>query len=181
MLQVNVRPGEFVGTPHVEPLMIIGDVSKLHVRVDVDEHDIPRFSPGNHAVATIKGNPQIRFPLTFVKTEPYVVPKNSLTGANTERVDTRVLQVFMRSIRPTNRFLLASKWKCLSTVIRPQLSPLRAAQMVYDGRLSATLSAGSELFEDQFDTVGFIGRQAAGRTNLAFGSAGCGAVSTGRS
>src|SRR6478672_5313337 len=61
VLQVNVRPGEFVGAPHVEPLMIIGDVSKMHVRVDVDEHDIPRFSPGNHAVAAIKGNPQIRF------------------------------------------------------------------------------------------------------------------------
>jgi hypothetical protein len=25
--------------------------------------------------------------------EPYVVPKQSLTGANTERVDTRVVQV----------------------------------------------------------------------------------------
>ena len=32
-------------------------------------------------------------PLTFVRVEPYVVPKRSLTGDNTERVDTRVLQV----------------------------------------------------------------------------------------
>ena len=102
VLQVNVRPGEFVGAPHVEPLMIIGDVSKMHVRVDVDEHDIPRFAPGNHAVAAIKGNPQIRFPLTYVKTEPYVVPKKSLTGANTERVDTRVLQVIY-AFDPANK------------------------------------------------------------------------------
>ena len=33
------------------------------------------------------------FPLKFVRIEPYVVPKKSLTGDNTERVDTRVLQV----------------------------------------------------------------------------------------
>jgi len=31
--------------------------------------------------------------LRFVRVEPYVVPKRSLTGDNTERVDTRVLQV----------------------------------------------------------------------------------------
>ncbi len=102
VLQVNVRPGEFVGAPHNEPLMILGNVRNMHVRVDIDEHDIPRFSPGQPALAMLKGNPQIRFPLTYVKTEPYVVPKKSLTGANTERVDTRVLQVIY-SFDPTNK------------------------------------------------------------------------------
>ncbi len=53
-------------------------------------------------MATIKGNPQIRFPLTYVKTEPYVVPKKSLTGANTERVDTRVLQAIY-AFDPSNK------------------------------------------------------------------------------
>jgi len=31
--------------------------------------------------------------LRFVRVEPFVVPKKSLTGESTERVDTRVLQV----------------------------------------------------------------------------------------
>ena len=31
--------------------------------------------------------------MRFVRVEPYVIPKKSLTGDNTERVDTRVLQV----------------------------------------------------------------------------------------
>jgi hypothetical protein len=31
--------------------------------------------------------------LTFCRVEPYVIPKKSLTGDSTERVDTRVLQV----------------------------------------------------------------------------------------
>ena len=35
----------------------------------------------------------MKFPLKFVRIEPYVIPKKSLTGDNTERVDTRVLQV----------------------------------------------------------------------------------------
>jgi hypothetical protein len=44
--------------------------------------------------ATLKGQPGGDFfPLRFVRIEPYVVPKKSLTGDNTERVDTRVLQV----------------------------------------------------------------------------------------
>lgn len=93
VLQVNVRPGEFVGAPASETLIILGSVDQLHVRVDIDEHDIPRFVPGSSARATIRGNPNESFPLKFVRVEPYVVPKRSLTGANTERVDTRVLQV----------------------------------------------------------------------------------------
>ena len=45
------------------------------------------------AWATLKGRKEPRFPLEFVRIEPYVVPKRSLTGESTERVDTRVLQV----------------------------------------------------------------------------------------
>jgi hypothetical protein len=61
--------------------------------VDIDEHDIPRFRPGAPAKATLRGDPRHEFRLSFVRVEPYVVPKKSLTGDNTERVDTRVLQV----------------------------------------------------------------------------------------
>ena len=93
VLQVNVRPGQFAATAWREPLIVLGDVNRLHVRVDIDENDLPMFERGAEAVATLKGKPQVRFPLQFVKVEPYVVPKKSLTGDNTERVDTRVLQV----------------------------------------------------------------------------------------
>ena len=93
VLQVNVRPGEFVGTPPNQPLVILGNIEKLHVRVDVDEFDIPRFRSELPATAVPRGNLQVRYPLRFVRVEPFVVPKKSLTGDNTERVDTRVLQV----------------------------------------------------------------------------------------
>jgi HlyD family secretion protein len=93
VLQRNVRPGEYVGVPPSQALLVIGDVSVLHVRVDVDESDLPRFRSGFKGRATPRGNPGIEIPLKFVRVEPMVVPKKSLTGAGTERVDTRVLQV----------------------------------------------------------------------------------------
>jgi multidrug efflux pump subunit AcrA (membrane-fusion protein) len=93
VLQVNVRPGEFVGAPASQALIVLGDIDHLHVRVDIDEYDIPRFSPTAKATAKLRGDPSLEFPLKFVRVEPYVIPKRSLTGDNTERVDTRVLQV----------------------------------------------------------------------------------------
>ena len=76
--------------------MILGSVTPLHVRVDVDEHDAWRVRGGAQAVASPRGNGSTRIPLEFVRFEPYVIPKKSLTGDSTERVDTRVLQVIYR-------------------------------------------------------------------------------------
>lgn len=93
VLQVNVRPGEFVGAPPGQPLVMVGNVEKLHVRVDIDEFDIPRFRETGEATCVPRGDLQRRYPLEFVRVEPFVVPKKSLTGDTSERVDTRVLQV----------------------------------------------------------------------------------------
>ena len=94
VLQVNVHRGEYVGTPPSQALIVLGAIDdKVHVRVDIDEHDIPRFKKEGAARASLRGTPEISYPLQFVRVEPYVIPKKSLTGDNTERVDTRVLQV----------------------------------------------------------------------------------------
>ena len=47
---------------------------------------------GARAEATLRGRSTIRAPLSFVRLEPYVTPKKSLTGNPGERTDTRVLQ-----------------------------------------------------------------------------------------
>jgi hypothetical protein len=93
VLQVSVRPGEYVSASSNQPIIVLGTIGRLHVRVDVDENDIGRFRPGMKGSAAPRGEPGARYPLTFVRVEPYVIPKRSLTGGNTERVDTRVLQV----------------------------------------------------------------------------------------
>jgi HlyD family secretion protein len=97
VLQVNVRLGEYVGTPPNQALVVLGSTEMMNVRVDIDENDIPRaqraFQRGAPAFASPRGDPSLKYPLKFVRIEPYVIPKKSLTGDNTERVDTRVMQV----------------------------------------------------------------------------------------
>jgi HlyD family secretion protein len=94
VLQVNVRLGEFAQAGMLQtPLMLLGDVDRLHVRVDVDENEAWRVRSQAPAMAFVRGNREINTPIQFVRTEPYIVPKRSLTGDTTERVDTRVLQI----------------------------------------------------------------------------------------
>lgn len=97
ILQNKVRLGQYAQCgPLNEPLMILGSVTPLHVRVDVDEHDAWRVRGGAAAVGSPRGNGSMKIPLEFVRFEPYVIPKKSLTGDSTERVDTRVLQIIYR-------------------------------------------------------------------------------------
>ncbi len=93
VLKVDVRLGEYVGTPPGKPLAVLGDVDALHVRVDVDEHDLPRFAPGMPGRGFVRGDAATPLSLKFVRVEPFTEPKQSLTGAGNERIDTRVLQV----------------------------------------------------------------------------------------
>jgi HlyD family secretion protein len=94
VLQVNIRTGEFAQAGVLStPLVVLGVVDPLRVRVDVDESDIARFHPEGQAFATLRGAAESRALLTFVRVEPLVVPKTSLTGSTTERVDTRVMRV----------------------------------------------------------------------------------------
>lgn len=93
VLQVNVRPGERISERDAKALVVLGDISTYHVRVDIDERDIARFRRGAPAKAYPRGAATHEVTMRFVRVEPFVVPKKSLTGDNTERVDTRVLQV----------------------------------------------------------------------------------------
>lgn len=97
VLQVKVHPGEFApagvtGTP----LILLGRLRPLNIRVDVDESEAWRVRTNAAAFATVRGNSNLKTPISFVRFEPFVLPKKSLTGDSTERVDTRVLQVIYR-------------------------------------------------------------------------------------
>lgn len=100
VIQVNIRAGEYASTMPKNPAMIVGETGRLQVRADVDEQNATRIRPGQKGHASLKGDPSVTFPLDFVRVEPYVIPKVSLTGAGTERVDTRVLQVIFSLQRP---------------------------------------------------------------------------------
>ena len=109
ILQINIRPGEYVATAAGQTLLMMGALEPLNVRVNVDEEDIPRLRLNAPARAKLRGDvKQEEVPLTFVRLEPYVVPKTSLTGTNTERVDTRVVQVIY-AIDPSCRLVQDKK------------------------------------------------------------------------
>jgi HlyD family secretion protein len=94
VLRVNVRAGEFAGAGTTgDALMVLGNVEPLYVRVEIDETDIGRYRPAAPAFASVRGDAGIRTPLEFVRAEPLLRPKRTLTGDGNERVDTRVLQV----------------------------------------------------------------------------------------
>lgn len=94
ILQLKIHPGEFAPTGITQtPLILLGNVEPLNIRVDVDENDAWRVRADTPAVAFLRGNREIKTGVKFVRFEPYVIPKKSLTGDSIERVDTRVLQI----------------------------------------------------------------------------------------
>ena len=98
ILRVTARPGQYAAATvnAGDGLVTLGQLSPLHIRVDVDELDAWRFDPKGKAVAVLRGGKRVEFPLEYVRTVPVVIPKRTLTGDNAERIDTRVLQLIYR-------------------------------------------------------------------------------------
>lgn len=95
VLKLNARLGEYASSQSKD-LVIVGNIDPLFVRVDVDEEDASKVKAELKAAASPRGNATDTYELEFIRFEPYVIPKKSLTGDTTERVDTRVLQVIYK-------------------------------------------------------------------------------------
>ncbi|MCA0903097.1 efflux RND transporter periplasmic adaptor subunit [Qipengyuania aquimaris] len=96
ILAVNIRKGEYVSTMGgggSQPFIEMGQTQPLYVRIDIDEEQAPRLDMGAAATVSPRGASDQQVEATFVRAEPLVVPKRSLTNSAAERVDVRVLQV----------------------------------------------------------------------------------------
>lgn len=94
VLQRNLRAGEFAPANALDtPSIVLGMLTPLHLRVEIDEADLPDFVPTALAWGSRRGDAERRVTLSLVRVEPLVVPKRTLTGSGTERTDTRVLKV----------------------------------------------------------------------------------------
>ena len=92
VLSVNIRPGEFAQIGALaEPMIRMGATETLHVRVEIDEENSVGVTPDTTATAFRRGDSQTALPMSFVRLEPYIRPKQNLAVAG-QRVDTRVLQ-----------------------------------------------------------------------------------------
>lgn len=92
VLRLNVRLGEYASAgPLADPLVAMGAVDPLHVRVQIDEEDAGRVATGAPATASLRGDASKTIALTFVRFEPQAIAKTNLNGG-AERVDTRVIE-----------------------------------------------------------------------------------------
>ena len=111
--------------------MLIGRTDVLHIRTDVDEHEAMRVRPDARAVASVRGDSARQANLRCVRIEPYVIPKRSLTGDSSERVDTRVLQI-----------VYAFDPKELNAYVGQQMDVFVDAERYEAERAAATAAAG---------------------------------------
>lgn len=122
VLQKNIKKGEFLyATDKTATPMVIGDTTLLQIRADVDEQNAVHIVEGASGVASPKNCPDVVIPLQFVRVEPYMIPKKSLTGSSVEKVDTRVLQVIYTFQPPKNSSLYIGQQVDVY-IERPQLS-----------------------------------------------------------
>lgn len=93
ILRRDIEPGEYAVVEPGRAALILGDVSRLYARAQVDEEDIALVHAGAKAIARTRGAAPRELPLALVRIEPYARAKTDLRGINTERVDTRVVDV----------------------------------------------------------------------------------------
>jgi HlyD family secretion protein len=107
VMSINVNDGNYVSPQGAyntytqatnDPLVVFGTPpTTLDVRVYVDEILIPRLSTaGNIKAAMFIRGTTTSIALEYVRIEPYVSPKISLSDERQERVDLRVLPVIFR-------------------------------------------------------------------------------------
>jgi len=102
VLRVHRRPGELVSTFFVDqPIVTVGDLSKLYVRAEVDETDIAKVARGQSAYVTAEAYGGMRFPGKVVNVGEMLGQKTVHTGEPTERADTRVLEVLIELDSPS--------------------------------------------------------------------------------
>jgi multidrug resistance efflux pump len=102
VIKRNIEPGEFASpgsagaTGMSDPSMIIGDLSKLNVRAQVDQEDVALLKVGSAAVARPRGPGDTLMPMEMIRIEPMAMPKRQITGLASELVDTRIVEVLFR-------------------------------------------------------------------------------------
>jgi multidrug resistance efflux pump len=78
-----------------EPIMSLGDTSRLAVRMDVDESDLARIRVGDPAYCTAQAFRDRRYSGKVVQLARKLGRKNIETGDPQEKVDTRVLEALI--------------------------------------------------------------------------------------
>ncbi len=95
VLKCYVEPGE-VAAVGDKPAIVVGDLSVLHIRAQVDERDAARLYGDCRALAFPPDQSDRPHRLQLIRIEPLAVPKSLMTASNSESVETRVVEVVFR-------------------------------------------------------------------------------------
>ncbi len=100
ILKRNIEVGESVNPGSALPAMVLGDVTRFHIRARVDEEDVQSLESGASAIVRVRGGAFPTTELTMLRIEPLAQNKSNLTGLPGERVDTRVIEVVFEVQHP---------------------------------------------------------------------------------
>lgn len=89
-----------VAAPDDRDLVVLADLDRLLVRVEVDESQAWRLAPGLPGRAWLRGDRGAPVALEFVRIEPRAEPRRALPGKPGERLDGRAVQVLYRLADP---------------------------------------------------------------------------------
>lgn len=96
VLQVLAREGERVEVIGTSPVLVMGDLSEMWLRVEVDENDVERLQPGQRIVAHARGLNSSVYGGSVARIGHRMGRKRLFTDLPGERVDTKVLEVWVR-------------------------------------------------------------------------------------
>jgi len=95
VLQVIGKPGEFVAATPEQPLVVLGDLSRLRVRAELDERDIGKLSIGQRAVAKADAFRDREFEGEVVSLAPALGPPRIGPRGPRKPTDVDVLEVLI--------------------------------------------------------------------------------------
>jgi HlyD family secretion protein len=93
VLEIRNRVGEYVAPSGSEPVVIVGDTSRIRARLDVDEADVGAVAPGARAIVRADAYPGRDFVGRVVEIGRRMGRKNARSDEPTERIDTKILEV----------------------------------------------------------------------------------------
>ncbi len=95
VLRVKVKVGEFYSPLSNQPLVLVGDTSKLKVRLDVDERDIAHVRVGALAYITATTFGDARFDGKVSSISRRIGRRTVRTDEPSDRIDVKILEILV--------------------------------------------------------------------------------------
>ena len=100
VLQVNINPGELATPAALRPLVLVGNLTTLNVRAELDERDVNEIRVGQRATIRAAAFPDREFSGTVASIAPLVEPSRLSGSSPGSRTDVDTVEVVVRLSQP---------------------------------------------------------------------------------